>query len=251
MSYEPRCTIAVIGSEGRFGKLLINQIEKIKYCSTEHPYCKLLKITEHDFYSDDGPMTDIHNADAVVFCVPMRSFTAVLERYKPYISPKTLILDVCSLKVFAVEAMQRVFPNNPIIATHPLFGPQSAKNGIKGQRIMIHNVSASETVFLRVTAELNSLGLSTMICTPEFHDEQMAKSQALTHFIGRVAQHMGIDRIPLSTQSFDDLMDIIELVKGGSQELFEDMQQLNPYAAKMRLDFIDGAVTLAKQLYKL
>jgi prephenate dehydrogenase len=49
-----------------------------------------------------------------------------------------LVIDVGSVKVKPSEIMDRILPKYvDIMATHPLFGPQSARNGIKGLKIAI------------------------------------------------------------------------------------------------------------------
>lgn len=222
--------IIIVGSNGRFGKLIRRELEN-------------LNLEELTIYNADK-QTEFFDwvweqANYVIFAVPMRNLKDAILAYRDKIPTSAVVLDVCSLKVFACLLMEELLPGHQTIGTHPLFGPQSAKAGIEGQRIAICNISASEMTFLQLSDFLaTKLKLRVFTCSPEEHDFQMAQSQALTHFIGRVAEKMDLQRLPLTTKSFDDLMDIIELVKGGTQELFEDMQQFNPYAKESRRQFL-------------
>ena len=54
------------------------------------------------------------------------------------LKPGTLVLDVGSVKVEPVAIMKELLPETVgIVGTHPLFGPQSAQNGIHGLQIAI------------------------------------------------------------------------------------------------------------------
>ena len=82
--------------------------------------------------------------------MPMEKLGKTLNQTKDKINQNSLILDVCSLKMFACETMKRILPSNmEIIGTHPLFGPQSAPNSIEGMKIALVNVRARQETFER------------------------------------------------------------------------------------------------------
>jgi len=232
-------TKVVLVGEGRFGSLVRKELEK-------H-----IGVYVQTYDSKRGFVNvDWNRVEYVIFAVPMENFEEVLLEVSSFIPSDAVVLDVCSLKMFACEAMKDILPDDvEIIGTHPLFGPQSAPNGVEGQRIVLCNVSAREETIVRITDFLNKVGLHVYNCSPEFHDKQMAVSQALTHFIGRIAEKMNLQRIPLATKSYDDLYDIIELVKGGSPELFRNMQQMNPFAAHVNKDFLAAGNQLFSELF--
>jgi len=131
------------------------------------------------------------------------------------------------------------------VGTHPLFGPQSAPNSIVGQRVAVCPVRGNPN---KLVTFLSGLGLKVIQCTPEEHDRQMAVSQALCHFIGRAVVEAGISKVDLSTKTFDDLMNIVRVIGGNSIELFQDMQQLNPFAAEIRQKFMDACKKVGEDL---
>jgi len=159
-------------------------------------------------------------------------------------------LDVCSLKVFACSLMEEILPAGvDIVGTHPLFGPQSAPESVNGMKIALCNVRGSRLD--EVNEFCGGLGLETYVTTPDEHDRQMAVSQALTHFIGQVAKKMDMNRINLSTKTFDDLMDVIEIIKNDTKPLFENMQTMNPYSKEIRNEFVSKSDELNDYLNKL
>jgi prephenate dehydrogenase len=185
----------------------------------------------------------------IILAVPMEDLEETLEKIKEKLIPKAVVLDVCSLKMFACEAMNRILPKNiEIIGTHPLFGQQSVQNSINGMRIALVNVRAKQETFEKAKVFCESLGLNVILTTTEEHDRQMAVSQALTHFIGMVCKKMNIQRVNLSTKTFDDLMNIIDIIKNDTPALFNNMQTMNSFAGSMREDFIRNAKELNLQL---
>jgi prephenate dehydrogenase len=63
----------------------------------------------------------------VILAIPVGRMRMTTAELALYIKPGTLVLDVGSVKVEPVAAMSELLPRNvQIVATHPLFGPQSA-----------------------------------------------------------------------------------------------------------------------------
>jgi prephenate dehydrogenase len=185
----------------------------------------------------------------IILAMPMENLKETLLKIKDKLQAGTLVLDVCSLKMFSCEAMNLILPKNiEIIGTHPLFGPQSAKNSIEGMKIALINVRARAEIFKKIRRFIERLGLKIIETTSEEHDKQMAISQALTHFIGMICKNMDIQKVELSTKTFDDLMKIVEIIKNDSPELFNNMQQMNPFAKQMRERFVDAARELEIKL---
>lgn len=221
-------SIGVIGN-GRFGQLI----------------AKHLNVTLYDIDPNRSlnSLKEVMLSENVILAVPMRELENTCKTIKPLLFVGQHILDVCSLKMFSKEIMNRVLGTPIVFATglHPLFGPQSARDSVKGQRIVITDYGHSK---VQCVSELcQKLELDVIIASVEEHDKQMAASQALLHFIGRVVEKGFLDKkieeqITMRTKSYDDMLSIINLVRGGSQELFEDMQTLNLFAGAMRDDFI-------------
>ena len=185
----------------------------------------------------------------IILAVPMEALEETLHKIKDKLQPGTLVLDVCSLKMFACDAMNKILPSSvEIIGTHPLFGPQSAPNSIKGMRIALVDVRSKQETFNEVKEFCEKLGLKTIITTPEEHDRQMAHSQALTHFIGQALKNNDTERVEMSTLTFDKLMDIVNVIKNDTPQLFNNMQQMNPFAKEARDNFVKEAEKINAEL---
>jgi prephenate dehydrogenase len=174
----------------------------------------------------------------IFICVPMRTVPEMLEKMAPHLAPGTLVVDTCSVKVEPVRWMTEILPEHvQILATHPMFGPESAKEGLSGLPLMMHPVRMPSSRYDEWTRFFRALGLMVVEITPEEHDRQAALSQALTHMIGRSLSVMGIEETPIGTLWYRKLLAICRQVEKDSPELFLDMQNLNPYAAAMRASF--------------
>jgi prephenate dehydrogenase len=174
----------------------------------------------------------------IFICVPMRAVPEMLQKIAPLLAPGTLVVDTCSVKVMPVRWMTEYLPASvDILATHPMFGPESAKEGLSGLPIMLHPVRMPFARYEEWAHFFRALGLMVVEITPEEHDRQAAMSQALTHMVGRTLSLMGIEETPIGTLWYRKLLAICRQVEKDSPELFLDMQTLNPYAADMRASF--------------
>lgn len=91
-----------------------------------------------------------------------------------------------------------------------------------------------------------SLGLRVLEMTPEEHDRLAARSQGITHFIGRVLTEFGIAPTPIDTEGCRDLQLVVEQTCHDSFELFHDLENYNPYTMEM-VDAVLKAVEQVKQ----
>lgn len=232
--------IGIIG-DGRFGAYLGEQFEK----ALQHHIC-----VGDDKEEDYEAIADI--SDIIFFAVPIASLKKSLEQYKKYATKQTTILvDVCSVKIHPLKVFQEVLPDrlDYYVGTHPLFGPQSAPVSCAGQRVVICNETSQGSVSVKVRDLLvDSLGLVPIHSTAENHDFEMARTQVLNHFVGRVAKSMLLARTPMATATHDKFMDIVDIISGNDYGLFYDMNVYNPYAETMRKAFIQHAEEVDEQL---
>ena len=196
------------------------------------------------------PLDEVIKSDVIILSVPIEKIEEVLHSIKNKLLPNTLVLDICSVKVFPCKLMEKILPENiEVIGAHPAFGPESAKDSIKGMKIVLCDVRSKKLEGVKKFCE--SLGLKVFIKTPEEHDKQMALSQALTHFIGRVIGKMDNKEVDVGTKTFDDLRDIVNIIKNDSQVLFENLETMNPFAKEIREKFIEESKKLDDYLNKM
>ena len=184
----------------------------------------------------------------VIVCVPVQFMEEMLIKIAPIVKEGARVIDVSSVKVKPVELMQKYLPDHcEIIATHPLFGPQSGKNGIKGLNMVLCPGKRSTTLQLERFFR-DALGLNVLIRTPEVHDIHMPYVQALTHFIGRATNIMDIPDVEQKTPAYQYLLDIKRNLGGDSYDLFLTIEQENPYAKGVREDFLKELTKLHEAL---
>jgi prephenate dehydrogenase len=193
-------------------------------------------------------MEEALSKKVLVLCVPVQFLETLLQNIGSKINPNSLVIDVGSVKVKPVELMKKYLPKETsIVALHPLFGPQSGKNGIVGLNIVACEVRYGR--FDRVVDYLaDVLKLNVLIRTPDVHDQQMAYVQALTHFVGRAVNEMDIPDVEQKTPAYQYLLDIKRNLGQDSWDLFLTIENENPYAAKVRQDFLKELEALNSKL---
>ncbi len=188
--------------------------------------------------------------EIVIFAVPLKSFAEVLKRAVPFLQKNAICLDVCSVKMKPIELMLEHLPATvEIVGTHPLFGPQSGRDSIEGLRIAFCPVRTTRTEEIkRFLAD--DLKLKVFEKSPEEHDREMAHVQALTHFVARALDELHVIDSELATVSYEELMRAARLVSEDSWELFQTIQQGNPFADIKRKAFIEKLIELENRMGK-
>lgn len=187
-----------------------------------------------------GALAEVAGCDVVMLAVPVQALEATLAQIAPHVRPGALVVDVASVKTLPAQWMAAALPDHvEIVATHPLFGPQSARRGLAGQPLVICPVRGE--AHHRVAEFGRSLGLAVSITSAEEHDREMAYVQALTHLIGRTLVNVGIPDEQLKTNSYQHLLELCALIGDDSEELFFAIQNLNPFAGEITRQFIGEA----------
>lgn len=194
------------------------------------------------------PLEVVAAKDQVIVCVPVQFMEEMLKKIAPFVSKGAKIIDVSSVKVKPVQLMKKHLPKHcEIIATHPLFGPQSGKYGIEGLNMVLCPGERRTTIELERFFR-DTLKLKVLIRTPDVHDQQMAYVQALTHFVGRAVNEMDIPDVEQKTPAYQYLLDIKRNLGGDSYDLFLTIEQENPYARGVREQFIKELTKLDESL---
>lgn len=176
---------------------------------------------------------DFSSADMIILSMPTHALESCLNWISPLLLPGQIVVDVCSVKEKPALLMQAILPRGvEIIATHPMFGPQSAKNGISGLQMVICPVRGKRwrplAHFLR-----EGLGLRVIVTTPEEHDRQAAATQGLTHLLARA---LGIfeHRPLIRTRSFELLMEAVAMVSNDAPEVFDTIIHGNRHMLQVK-----------------
>ena len=183
-------------------------------------------------------LTDLATAAAcpiVILAVPVEALPETCDAISPHLTPDALVLDVGSVKVLPARVMSKRLPAGvSIVGAHPLFGPQSARDGVAGHRIAICPVRGDRDA-RRVAAFCRAaLKLRVFRVSAEDHDREAAVVQGLTHLIARVL--LAMEPLPsrMTTTSFERIMQAVEMVRHDSPAVFRAIERDNPFSAEVR-----------------
>ena len=232
---------------GAFGQLAALHLGKHFQISAYDPSPNLANVAR-ELGVVLSPLQAVAHADVILIAAPVSSFEQVISAIAHTCKPDALVIDVGSVKVVPSEIMRRLLPESvDIVATHPLFGPQSAENGVKGLKIAVCPIQGKQHA--RTAAFLKKyLGLTVIMTTPEEHDREAAVVQGLTHLIAKVLLRMGPLPTRMTTKSFDLLSEAISMVQYDAPEVFEAIEKDNPFAETVRRQFFDLAARLNDEL---
>lgn len=174
-------------------------------------------------------------SETVFLCVTIRAVPEVLPLIAPLLGAGSIVADTCSVKIHPARWMRELLPQRvSILATHPMFGPESAKDGLEGLPIMLDPIRLDAERTRYWEDAFSSFGLVPVRMDCDRHDREAAYSQALTHFVGRSLHRMGLPETEIATRWYRKLHAVARQCVRDAPELFEDMQKYNPYASAMR-----------------
>lgn len=216
-------TVGIIGF-GRFGRLLAD-------------------ILSDDFevrhykrgLANPNALQEAASADAVFFSVAMLYLEEVVKKAKPFIRSDAAILDVCSVKLHPERVFREHFDMKNVLLTHPMFGPDSAKNGLTNLPIVLcPNADTRPDLLHYWDGYFRGKGLRAIHMSADAHDKNTAYSLCMTQLLGRVLERMKVTSSEIDTESFRNLLNIRDIAANDSMDLFRGLQTLNPYAKEMR-----------------
>ena len=172
------------------------------------------------------------NNETIFIAVPIRDFEDLMVEISDKIAPGKTLIDVCSVKVFPKQVMINKLPKETdIIATHPLFGPDSLKDS--GSVMTMESVRNSFDRYDFWKNYFESQNITIEEISAEEHDMMAARSQGLTHFVGRIIDDFGTNQTRIDTEGYKALHKLVNQTCNDTWELFEDIQNYNPYTEKM------------------
>ncbi|MBD3161281.1 MAG: prephenate dehydrogenase/arogenate dehydrogenase family protein [Candidatus Eisenbacteria bacterium] len=193
------------------------------------------------------PLEQAARARHLLLCMPIGELRELLRALRPHLLPRTVLIDTCSVKAEPARILVEETPDSiDLLATHPLFGPDSGGAGLAGLRIVVCPLRRGRPRLAR--RFLERLGLEVILSTPEEHDRQIAETQALVQWIGRALERVGAGPRRVDTVGYQRLLEILTFVSRDSWQLFRDMQRRNPYAAAARRRFLDALREVEERL---
>ncbi len=181
------------------------------------------------------PLEKLFEADVIWLCATISAMDEVLAQIAPLVRPGQVIADTCSVKVMPARKMLELLPSHAkLLSTHPMFGPDSAKAGLEGLPVVLHDLRGADDALTFWKKTFEQWGMRVLLMTPDEHDEAAAYTQGVTHFVGRVLDDMGLKDHPIATRGYQRLLDLVQQTCNDPFQLFLDMQRFNPHTAEMR-----------------
>ncbi|MGR3762128.1 prephenate dehydrogenase/arogenate dehydrogenase family protein [Roseobacteraceae bacterium NS-SX3] len=185
-----------------------------------------------------GTLEQAAACSLVILAVPVSALPKAAAQIAPHLRPGAIVADTGSVKLAPAKAMLEHIPEHAsLVGTHPLFGPQSARQGIRGCKIALCPLRGR--AHLHLAAWLRArLGLKVLFTTPEAHDREVAAVQGLTHMIARVLRQMEPLPSRMTTASFELLMQAAAMVRDDPPGVLAAIEQSNPFASTVRSEFL-------------
>ncbi|XP_042477112.1 arogenate dehydrogenase 2, chloroplastic-like [Macadamia integrifolia] len=249
--------IAIVGF-GNFGQFLAKTLVRQGHTVLAHSRSNYSDIATEigvSYYSDPHDLCEEH-PEVILLCTSIISTESVLKSLPlQRLKRSTLFVDVLSVKEMPRKLfLQNLPPEFDILCTHPMFGPESGKNGWAGLPFVYDKVrigSEESRVnrcnhFLDVFAQ-EGCRLVEMSCAE--HDRHAAGTQFITHFIGRTLGKIDLDLTPINTKGYETLLNLRDNTSGDSFELFYGLFIYNKNALE-QLERLDMAFeSVKKQLF--
>jgi len=241
-------TIGIIGFS-RFGQLLAKILKPFGQVyvynrSDKKELCDEIGVTWTN-------LEQVCQSDWVFVAVAISATEEMIKKIGPLLKKGSLVMDVCSVKVLPAQWLEKyISQDNEIMATHPMFGPDSAKESTKDLQWILCPLRISDQKLNQVKDILNKLENKIIITSPADHDQQTAISLAFIHFIGRGLEQFGFKDQQITSLGFKRLLQVNETVTNDSWQLFVDMQIFNPYTEKIREDFIKALKQVNNKINK-
>lgn len=228
-------TIGIVGF-GSFGRLTGKILSQYFPVNAYDP-----NVSEKEISSLSGcslvSLKEVCHCSIIVVSVPIQVFEQTILDMLPHVKSDAIIIDVCSVKIIPAQIMKKHLPASmTIIGTHPLFGPQSASDGLTGLKTVVTPIQGDADKV--ITFIKNRLNLEVILTTPEEHDKEMAITQALLHWMAKGMTHMEPYDDRMATKSFMQMKSAFDMVRYDSKDVYDTIEKYNPYAQKVREKYL-------------
>jgi len=224
--------ISLVGA-GRFGSFFGEELSRFFEVIY---YDKKKQDCHTKIYKD---LDECLNRELIFLAIPISEIENFLIENGKKIPSSSVLIDLSSVKLKPEECCIKYLPSgNQYYLTHPLFGPDSAKFSIEGQKIVTAGgrINGESKAFIDKVFT-DKLKLSILELSPDVHDRLMAYNLSLMHHLGRAFNEMGILDLELKMRSLSDISRITQFVMNDSEQLFRDFYKYNPYSNQIRLEF--------------
>ncbi|KAJ8537227.1 hypothetical protein K7X08_035628 [Anisodus acutangulus] len=233
-SQQKTLRIGIIGF-GPFAQFLAKTMIKqghIIRATSRSDYSELCANLGILFFRDMGAFLESDN-EVIMISTSILSLSRVVDSIPFHCLKRlTLFVDVLSVKEHPKDVLLRILPEEcDLLCTHPMFGPESGKDGWTDLTFMYDMVRITDhslcSSFLQI---FSTEGCTMLEMTCEEHDRLAARSQFLTHTIGRILVEMEVEPTPIDTKGFQKLVQVKESSAKDSFDLYTGLFIHNRFA---------------------
>ncbi|RME79292.1 MAG: prephenate dehydratase [Methanobacteriota archaeon] len=233
--------ILIVGGAGKFGTYYTRLMKKLGYdvsiisYSSEHTKSS----AQHLGVSYITSPEEASSFDTVVFSTPLDKTPEIIKEYEPYLKEGTFVFDLCSVKTQVVPVLKNLKQGIEVASIHPMHGP-----GIKSLRNinMLAIPIRPSSNYEELKEVMTKRGAIWTETDANKHDELMAYLQAFVHFYALCGatffQKLNIvELMDFASTNFELVYHTASRIVSQNPELYSQLQELNPYANKVREDF--------------
>jgi prephenate dehydrogenase len=174
-------------------------------------------------------LAEAAGCDIVFLFPPIDRIATCCRDLAAHLGAGTIVVEGCSVMMMPVEAMRAHLPAHlDLVACHPLFGPQSARGGLRGHKIVVSPVRTARLA--EVTRLFAALELDVIELSPEAHDRAMARTQAIEQLVGRLLMRLDAGDEPIDVPGYKKLLEVRRLIEHDANDLFAAIVRENPFA---------------------
>ena len=244
----PRKRVGIVGL-GRFGTFLASRLSRdFEVFATDVRDRRRAARAAGAVWAD---LDEVAACRWVVAAVPIGGLRQALDDLAPRLGSAAIVVDVSSVKALPSAWLRELLPPGVrAVPTHPLFGPDSAAQSMRGLPLVVCPLPGQERPARRLAAYARSRGVRVVTLDPEAHDRAMARSQALTFFLSRVLGRLELPDPggPVGTPSYRRLNAALASVVRDTDELYRDLVRFNPHAQRFLAEFAGAAAAEADAL---
>ncbi len=247
--------MTIIGATRGFGRWIAEHLNNnFNITITSPDEDSLREVAEElnvDYNTDN--IEAVQNANIVIFCVPIEYMVETIRQVAPHAPEGSLLMDVCSIKTEAAEALMEYAPENvEILPCHPMFGPRVPS--IKRQIIVLTPIENRANTWLdRVKNYLIKSECEIVMTTPQEHDKYMSIVQGLTHFsfitLASTIRKLNINvkrSRSFSSPVYSLMLDMVSRVVYQNPYLYYSIQKNNKETSSARKTLINEGIYLSK-----
>uniref|UniRef100_A0A453SMB4 Prephenate/arogenate dehydrogenase domain-containing protein n=3 Tax=Triticinae TaxID=1648030 RepID=A0A453SMB4_AEGTS len=249
-----RLKIAIVGF-GNFGQFLARTFARQGHTLLAHSrsdHSSLAASLGAAYFQDPHDLCECH-PDVVLLATSILSAEAVLRSLPLHrLRRSTLFVDVLSVKEFPKNLLLTSLPEGfDILCTHPMFGPESARDGWDGLPFVFDRVRVGDSPARRARAnaflnifEREGCRMVEMCCAE--HDAHAAETQFLTHTVGRMLATLELSSTPINTKGYETLLRLVDNTCSDSFDLYNGLFMYNKNSTDL-LNRLESAMDSVKK----